>query len=71
MNKISENELKNFFDRLDDLEREMEIEAKQDKFLELYHNWLNSNDPSLKETVNELAKELMSLDPSFKFKLLS
>ena len=71
MNKISENELKNFFDRLDELERGMEIEAKQDKFLELYHNWLKSNDPSLKETVNELAKELMALDPSFKFKLLS
>lgn len=71
MNKISENELKDFFDKLINFEKELEIQAKQDEFLEIYHHWLNSKDESLKETVNKLASDLMKMDPSFKFNLLT
>ncbi len=70
MNDLSVNELKDFFLHLDEYEKEMIIAVKQDEFLDLYMRWLNSKGAGLKEKINTLAKELMEIDPSFKFDLL-
>ncbi len=68
MNNLSENELKQFFDQLDAYESELLLKAKQDEFLDLYHQWLSTQSEELRQKVNTLAEELQELDSSFQFK---
>ncbi|MDX9702720.1 MAG: hypothetical protein RBU23_06730 [Candidatus Auribacterota bacterium] len=70
MNNLSENELKQFFEQLNAYETELRLKAKQDEFLDLYHQWLSTQSDDLRQKVNDLAEELQRLDSSFHFKKL-
>ncbi|MEW6534681.1 MAG: hypothetical protein AB1454_03540 [Candidatus Auribacterota bacterium] len=70
MKTITERELKEFFSQLNEFEMELMLKEKQDLFLDMYNSWLQSNDTNLKGKINQLAEELMQLDPTFKFKFL-
>lgn len=71
MKTITEQELKDFFGKLNELELELQIREKQDLFLDMYNSWLQSNDVRLKRKINKVAEELMQIDATFKFKFLS
>lgn len=70
MKTITERELKEFFSQLNEFETELLLKEKQDLFLDMYNSWLQSNDVNLKGKINQLAEELMQIDPTFKFKFL-
>jgi len=67
MNNLSQNELNDFFVQLDVFEQQMELEKRQNEFLELYHEWLVNENQNLKEKINKKAKEISELDPAFNF----
>ncbi|MCB1195407.1 hypothetical protein KDK77_04405 [bacterium] len=70
MTSLTANELRTFFENLSAYERELEIKNKQDQFLDLYNQWLETKNIAIKDKVNTLAEELKTLDNNFKFTLL-
>lgn len=58
-----------FSQKMDEYERKLSFKEKQDKFLDLYARWLRHKSQKLKKQINDVCKELHTLEPSFSFRL--
>ena len=48
-------------------ERECELQVRQDAFLDAYSEWLKTHHPVARLQVEDQARELERLDPTFRF----
>lgn len=68
-NRFEDNEFSEFLDHMKTYEKRMELEKKQNVFLDLYSQWLEKKTPSLRQKINSICQELHEIDPSFTFSL--
>jgi hypothetical protein len=54
---------------IDRLASNDELRQLQDQFLDLYAKYMESKDPELKAQLKTLAKEIQSIDESFRFQI--
>ncbi len=69
MQSISPKEMTEFMEQVSRIEKEIKMKELQDEFLDLYSQWLKTQDAGLLEQVKTLASKIQKKDPSFKFTL--
>jgi len=53
---------------IEEIERDETLEQMRDEFLDTYHAWMKTQVPELKRKLEEQAKLLREVDPTFEFK---
>ncbi|MBD3348725.1 MAG: hypothetical protein GF400_05975 [Candidatus Eisenbacteria bacterium] len=67
--RYSDGELFHLERSIEDIRKAEVIEDRRNKFLDVYHAWMNTRDDHLKERLFETARLLREVDPSFDFQL--
>jgi len=63
---LTDEDLREFRQRLECDERALPLKTKQDEFLDSYLAWQQTSDPKAKARLVQLAEELQKLDPAFR-----
>jgi hypothetical protein len=66
--RLSESEVYHLLRSVEQTGRRIELERKQNEFLDAYLNWRNVGTEEARTRVVSIAEELHSLDPTFKYK---
>jgi hypothetical protein len=65
--RYSPGELFHLDRALEEIEKDETIERLRDEFLETYHAWMKTGGAKLKRKLEEQAKLLREVDPTFEF----
>jgi len=67
LDRLSSGEVYHLERSIDRLTSNKELKALQDKFLDMYSEYLNTKDPQLKKELAKLAKHIQRIDETFRF----
>lgn len=69
LKRLSSGEVYHLERVANDEQRQDSLREKQDRVLDLYLDWKKTGEADLRTRINELIKEIRSLDPHFNFKM--
>jgi hypothetical protein len=69
LKRLSSGEVYHLERVANDEQRQDSLKEKQDRFLDLYLDWQKTGAADLRTRINEIIREIRTLDPSFKFKM--
>ncbi|MBD3235606.1 MAG: hypothetical protein GF330_02750 [Candidatus Eisenbacteria bacterium] len=69
LDRLSGGDIYHLQRTVSEADRNEDLHAKQDRFLDLYSEWKRSGDPEVRAEIETLASDIRALDPSFTFEL--
>ncbi len=69
LKRLSSGEIYHLERVANDEQRQDSLKEKQDQFLDLYLDWKKTGEADLRTRMDEMIKEIRSLDPKFNFKM--
>jgi hypothetical protein len=69
LDRLGQGDIYHLERSIDRLASDDELKQLQDRFLDLYSRYMDTKDPELKSQLKKLAKEIQSIDESFRFQI--